>query len=121
MKTLRSDVSLISRVGCDQDICHGFFACSISTFSLGQTNEWPLYLITRFIFETAAGNPNMIKALAGNKVDLEDRRKVMAEVSGGFFHHLLFFPELCVEHLFYNFSLLSQLFSASFYSDLTEE
>lgn len=29
-----------------------------------------------------AGNPNMVTALAGNKADLEDKRKVSAEVSG---------------------------------------
>jgi hypothetical protein len=28
-----------------------------------------------------AGNPNMVVAFAGNKADLEDKRKVTAEVS----------------------------------------
>lgn len=28
-----------------------------------------------------AGNPNMVMALAGNKADLEDKRKVVAEVN----------------------------------------
>jgi hypothetical protein len=32
-------------------------------------------------FGVVAGNPNMVVALAGNKADLEDKRKVTAEVS----------------------------------------
>lgn len=34
--------------------------------------------------DNVAGNPNMVMALAGNKADLEDRRKVTAEVSCNF-------------------------------------
>lgn len=31
--------------------------------------------------ELCVGNPNMVMALAGNKADLEDKRKVAADVS----------------------------------------
>jgi hypothetical protein len=36
-------------------------------------------------FRVVAGNPNMVVALAGNKADLEDKRKVTTEVSAIFF------------------------------------
>ena len=32
-------------------------------------------------FGVVTGNPNMVMALAGNKTDLEDKRKVTTEVS----------------------------------------
>lgn len=41
-----------------------------------------LFLFVRFGIVT--GNPNMVMALAGNKADLEDKRKVTAEVSTTF-------------------------------------
>jgi hypothetical protein len=41
-------------------------------------------------FRVVAGNPNMVVALAGkNKADLEDKRKVTAEVSANFLFSLL--------------------------------
>jgi len=39
--------------------------------------SYTCYQRTRFV----AGNPNMVVAFAGNKADLEDKRKVTAEVS----------------------------------------
>lgn len=38
-----------------------------------------------------AGNPNMVVAFAGNKADLEDKRKVTAEVSITVFSVFQFF------------------------------
>jgi hypothetical protein len=40
-------------------------------------------------FRVVAGNPNMVVALAGNKADLEDKRKVTTEVSAIFYFILL--------------------------------
>lgn len=42
-------------------------------------------------FWFVAGNPNMVVALAGNKADLEDKRKVTAEVSTVFSFLLLLY------------------------------
>ena len=40
-------------------------------------------------FGVVTGNPNMVMALAGNKTDLEDKRKVTTEVSTVFLLLLL--------------------------------
>lgn len=42
-------------------------------------------------FRVVAGNPNMVVALAGNKADLEDKRKVTTEVSAIFFFNFFNF------------------------------
>jgi hypothetical protein len=40
--------------------------------------------------ELHVGNPNMVMALAGNKADLEDRRKVSADVSFYFIYLVVY-------------------------------
>lgn len=54
-----------------------------------------------------AGNANMVMALAGNKADLEDKRKVPAEVYAWFFQSTILrifylLMELVVIFIFFN-------------------
>ena len=50
-------------------------------------------------FGVDTGNPNMVMALAGNKTDLEDKRKVTTEVSTVFLLLLLLYFNFCGDSL----------------------
>lgn len=50
-------------------------------------------------FGVVTGNPNMVMALAGNKTDLEDKRKVTTEVSTVFLLLLLLYFNFCGDSL----------------------
>ena len=50
-------------------------------------------------FGVVTGNPNMVMALAGNKTDLEDQRKVTTEVSTVFLLLLLLYFNFCGDSL----------------------